>query len=131
MSMHLRLMSLLLLLASAASPALGQAPNDRYYPNSWHHARIGSESAWAISGGSPSVVVALSAPGVDAAHPDLAGQIVPGWNFNTSSSDTSPIGYHGTAVAGVIAATRNNAIGVAGVADVSVMPIIVSPDPGG
>jgi thermitase len=122
---------LLLVLAAACASARADAPDDRYYPNSWHHAQIGSEAAWALSGESRSVVVAVVDTGVDADHPDLAGHIVPGWNFNTFSADTSPMSFHGTSVAGVIAATRNNAIGVAGMADVSIMPIIVSPDPGG
>src|SRR5207247_9719186 len=48
-----------------------------------------------------------------------------------NNDNTSPIAYHGTSVAGVIAATRNNSIGVAGIADVSIMPIIASDDPTG
>src|SRR6266705_2815896 len=77
------------------------------------------------------LVVAVIDTGVDANHPDLAGHIVPGWNFPNNNDNTSPIAYHGTSVAGVIAATRNNGIGVAGVADVSIMPIIASDDPTG
>ena len=77
------------------------------------------------------MVVAVVDTGVDANHPDLMGHIVSGWNFTNNSADTSPISWHGTSVAGVIAATRNNGIGVAGLADVSIMPIIASEDPGG
>src|SRR5947207_10650263 len=128
--MILRLRILLLLLA-AASPAIADAPNDRYYANSWHHQQINSEAAWSINGGSRSVTVAIIDSGIDQTHPDLAGHFVAGWNFNNNSTDTSPIGWHGTSVAGVLAATRNNGIGVAGLADVSIMPIIASESPDG
>jgi thermitase len=114
-----------------AGRGLAAAPNDPLYPQSWHHQQIGSENAWAINGGSRSVVVAVIDTGVDANHPDLAGHFVGGWNFTNNSADTSPIAFHGTSVAGVIAASRNNGIGVAGVADVSIMPIIASEDPNG
>src|SRR5438132_10831676 len=120
-----------LVLAAGLGRVWGEAPNDKYYPQSWHHQQIGSETAWAINGGSPAVVVAVVDTGVDANHPDLMGHIVSGWNFTNNSADTSPISWHGTSVAGVIAATRNNGIGVAGLADVSIMPIIASEDPGG
>jgi subtilisin family serine protease len=110
---------------------MADPPNDHYYPNSWHHQKIGSESAWAINGGSRSLIVAVIDSGIDANHPELAAHIVPGWNFNNNSTDTSPIGWHGTSVAGVIAATRNNGIGIAGMADVSIMPVIASESPNG
>jgi subtilisin family serine protease len=130
-TLHQRACAAILALLLAASTAAAQAPNDQFYPQSWHHQKIGSESAWNISSGSRSVIVAVIDSGVDPTHPEFAGHLVSGWNFNTQSSNTSPIGPHGTGVAGVIAATRNNTIGVAGVADVSIMPIIVSPDPNG
>jgi len=122
---------MVVLALALAGRAWGEAPNDPFYQQSWHHQQIGSEAAWAINGGSRSVVVAVIDTGVDANHPDLLGHFVAGWNFYDNTADTSPIAYHGTSVAGVIAATRNNGIGVAGVADVSIMPIIVSGDPGG
>jgi subtilisin family serine protease len=130
--LNLRLLAItaaMLLIALASSAAVGAAPNDPFYPLSWHHQMIGSEAAWEISPGSRSVIVAVIDTGVDPNHPDLAEHLVPGWNFVNNSADTSPIAYHGTSVAGVIAATRNNGIGVAGLADVSIMPIITSDSP--
>src|SRR6266550_5205999 len=121
--------ALCFLLGFARSAALAAAPNDPFYPLSWHHQMIGSEAAWDISPGSRSVIVAVIDTGIDASHPDLAGHLVSGWNFTNNSADTSPIGFHGTTVAGVIAASRNNGIGVAGLADVSIMPIIASDSP--
>src|SRR5689334_2165622 len=95
--------ALCLVLGIHTGAAMAAAPNDFFYPQSWHHQQIGSEAAWDISGGSPSVIVAVIDTGIDASHPDLAGHIVPGWNFANNSDDTSPIAYHGTTVAGVIA----------------------------
>jgi thermitase len=121
--------AVLVALGAGPGAAVAAAPNDTYYPLSWHHQVIGSEEAWEISPGSRDVIVAVIDTGVDASHPDLVGHLVSGWNFTNNSADTSPIGFHGTTVAGVIAATRNNGIGVAGVADVSIMPIIASDSP--
>ncbi len=109
--------------------AAAAAPNDPFYLPAWHHQTIGSEAAWDISGGSRDIVVAVIDTGIDATHPELAGQLVSGWNVANNTSNTSPIAAHGTAVAGVIAAARNNAMGVAGLADVSIMPIIASDSP--
>ena len=39
--------ALLPLLASAGR-VLADAPNDHFYPQSWHHQQINSEAAWAI-----------------------------------------------------------------------------------
>ncbi|MFL5917609.1 MAG: S8 family serine peptidase [Gaiellaceae bacterium] len=72
-------------------------------------------AAWDLETGSPDVVIAVVDSGVDAAHPDLAGALVPGHNFLNESDDTTdPVG-HGTAVAGILAARANNGIGAAGV----------------
>jgi hypothetical protein len=51
--------------------------------------------------------------GVDARHPDLAGQVALARDF-VDGSDPAEI--HGTAVAGIIAARADNGIGIAGVA---------------
>jgi subtilisin family serine protease len=72
--------------------------------------------AWQISTGS-GVIVAVLDNGIDLNHPDLRTNIHP-LSFD-SESGTSPqrlLGTHGTPVAGVIGAVRNNTIGIAGVA---------------
>lgn len=72
------------------------------------------------------VVVAVIDSGVDAAHPDLTGAILPGASFGGSTSQnghTDPVG-HGTRMAGVIAARGggvNNALGIAPAA--SILPV--------
>jgi subtilisin family serine protease len=93
-------------------------PNDPYVSSGseWHLAKIQAEAAWDITTGNTNTVVAVLDSGVNAAHPDLAGKILPGYNFVSSTNDTSDDFGHGTAVAGTVAAAGNNNIGVAGVA---------------
>lgn len=75
----------------------------------------GLPAAWTLTTGSPDVVIGVMDSGIDAAHPDLAGAVLEGRNFVDENADTSdPLG-HGTAVAGILAARANNAVGSAGV----------------
>lgn len=60
------------------------------------------------------VKVAVIDSGIDASHPDLAGQVVVDRNFVSGQSLVAE--NHGTNVAGIIAAKANNGIGIAGVA---------------
>jgi len=73
------------------------------------------------------VTVALIDSGINPNHPDLAANIVPGWDFVDDDNDpTDPCYGHGTATAGVLGAVRDNNLGVAGVADdVALMPLRV------
>lgn len=58
--------------------------------------------------------VAVVDSGIDASHPDLAGQVVANVNFVSGHQLVAE--QHGTAVAGIIAAKADNGIGIAGVA---------------
>ena len=70
------------------------------------------------------MTIAILDSGVDGTHPDLASQMVPGWNFYDGNADTSDVNGHGTAVAGAAAASSNNGLGVAAVAGrASIMPV--------
>ena len=60
------------------------------------------------------VAVAVIDSGIDAAHPDLAGQVALQENLVDDQAGVAET--HGTAVAGVIAARRDNGVGIAGVA---------------
>jgi subtilisin family serine protease len=60
------------------------------------------------------VTVAVVDSGVDASHPDLAGQIKLRRNFVDAYPDAAEA--HGTAVAGIIAAREGNGQGIAGIA---------------
>jgi subtilisin family serine protease len=101
-------------------------PNDTYYTSEWHLQTIGAPTAWNVATGS-GVTVAILDSGIDASHPDLAPQLVPGWNFYDNNSNTADVFGHGTEVAGVVAALGNNSMGVAGVAfNARLMPIRVT-----
>jgi len=105
-------------------PAL--IPNDPYYGSAWHLPKIGASSAWDSSQGA-GVTIAILDSGVDSTHPDLATELVPGWNFYDNNANTSDVYGHGTKVAGAAAAAGNNALGVASVAAQSkIMPIRIT-----
>lgn len=113
-------------------------PNDPYYKYQWHLDQIQMPDAWVRSRGE-GVVVAVIDTGVlyrdgGAARraPDLADTgFVPGYDF-VDDDDTPIDGHgHGTHVAGTIAQSTNNGLGVAGVApDARIMPIRVLDDRG-
>jgi thermitase len=106
------------------APAL--VPNDAYYGSEWHLQTINAPIAWNTSVGT-GVTVAILDSGIDATHPDLVGQLVPGWNFYDNNSNTADVYGHGTLVAGVVAALGNNGLGVAGVAwGARLMPVRVT-----
>jgi serine protease len=107
-------------------------PADQFYPLQWHYPLINLPQAWDITTGSSNVTVAVIDTGVLSAHPDLQGQLVPGFDFisdtfNANDGDgidadpndpgDSGVGgssYHGTHVAGTVAAATNNTDGVSG-----------------
>jgi len=62
------------------------------------------------------ITIAMIDTGVDLEHPDLAGQISNKQNFAEEISSSFSTDKHGTAVAGVMVAKRNNATGIIGVA---------------
>ena len=110
-----------------AHPA--EIPNDPGFVSQWHLSRIQAPQAWNLTTGSPSIVVAVIDSGAFGAHPDLAPNLVPGWNFVKSNSDTTDVLGHGTAVSGTIAAAANNGVGVAGITWQSrIMPLVAVDD---
>ncbi|HEY4450987.1 MAG TPA: S8 family serine peptidase, partial [Solirubrobacteraceae bacterium] len=104
------------------------APSDPSYSSQWSLPRIGWDRAFGSVNPTGSATVAILDTGVDASHPDLAGQLVPGSSIVDPSSDgTSDPNGHGTWMAGIVAAASDNGIGIAGVgyAGVKVMPVAV------
>jgi subtilisin family serine protease len=63
-----------------------------------------------------SVVIGMIDTGVDSAHPDLTGQIARNENFAAEISPSFTDDKHGTAVAGIMVAKKNNGTGIVGVA---------------
>ncbi|ABC80011.1 S8 family serine peptidase [Anaeromyxobacter dehalogenans] len=121
-------------------PAL--VPTDTYYKYQWHYPLISLPQAWDLETGDPGVVVAVVDTGVFLAHPDLSGQLVTGYDFIRDPAmandgngidpnpddpgDAATLGgssWHGTHVAGTVAAALNDS-GVVGVAPgARVMPL--------
>jgi subtilisin family serine protease len=93
-------------------------PNDPYVTSGqeWHLEKIQAFQAWDLGTGTTNTPVAILDSGINAAHPDFAGQVLPGYDFVNGDTNTADDFGHGTAVAGVVAAAGNNDIGVAGVA---------------
>jgi serine protease len=119
-------------------------PNDEYYSYQWHmdnvdYGGIHMESAWDITTGDPNIIVAVIDTGVAYEDykaspaekyylaPDLAEtSFVPGYDFVNNDTHPNDDNGHGTHVAGTVAQSTNNTIGVAGVAfKTSIMPIKV------
>lgn len=114
-------------------------PNDPRITEQWALDAIQAPMAWTAGPAAP-VVVAVIDTGVDLGHPDLSsaawvnpGEVpgngvdddqngyvddVNGWDFLNGDSTVfdGPEDSHGTHIAGVIAATRDDGVGVAGVA---------------
>ena len=93
-------------------------PDDPLYQggNQWHLDMIGIEEAWAITTGSPEVLVAVVDSGIKADHPDLAGKVVGGYDFVNERAEVVDDNGHGTMVASFITANTNNHQGLAGLA---------------
>ncbi|MBI4492192.1 MAG: S8 family serine peptidase [Chloroflexi bacterium] len=109
---------------------LGRAmlvPDDAFYrPTQWNLRQIGMEAAWDITRGDGKVVVAVLDTGVDLEHPELAPNLVPGYDFVHDDPVPEDDSSHGTHTAGIIAARGNNGQGIAGIAwEARIMPIKV------
>ncbi|MEU5527223.1 type VII secretion-associated serine protease mycosin [Micromonospora chersina] len=78
------------------------------------------------------VTVAVVDSGVDATHPELAGQVLPGRrSYGAAGDGRSDVDGHGTHMAGIIAAKNAGSDGVTGVAPgVRILPIKTKPGDG-
>lgn len=117
--------------AELAGVEIPYAINDPLYaPDQWDMQRSNFSRAWQLlaSLGKPltPVRVAVIDSGVDFLHPDLAGQLLPGYNYVSPGQPPADDYGHGTHVAGTIAALTNNGQGIAGGAmSVEILPLKV------
>jgi len=123
---------------------IARTPDDEFFPLQWHYAAINLPQAWDHTVGSDEIIVAVVDTGIVSGHPDLQGRLVAGYDFieNLATSrdgdgrDPDPedpgdlfggpgqSSFHGTHVAGTIAAATDNTIGVAGVTwQTKIMPV--------
>ena len=92
-----------------------ETPNDPFIGSQGGLNTIQAPAAWNRTHGSTGMVIAVLDTGIDETHPDLAAKVVNRHDFTGSSIGTGDVVGHGTHVAGIAAASTNNAIGVAGV----------------
>lgn len=97
-------------------------PNDPDYGLQYAHPQVGAPEAWDITTGGAGTLAVVIDSGVNSGHPDLGGQIVdqlrtidgavgPGTEGDNDDFNDG----HGTWVSGVLGATGNNGVGIAGV----------------
>ncbi len=98
------------------------APNDQYYSQQWglnnpfySGKDIHAQAAWDIYKGNPNSIIAIIDYGVDNTQNDLSAKINGGdQGFSILTAPGIQVS-HGTAVAGIAAASTNNTTGIAGV----------------
>lgn len=104
---------------------LMDVPNDTYYSKQWNLKSINASAAWDRNYSGEGVRVAIIDSGINTLHEDLEGvSITNGINVIDSSSNVSDQIGHGSFIAGIIAAKRDNGTGIAGMTDkVELVPI--------
>lgn len=86
-------------------------------PTGKSRADIKATGAWDFAKGDPNLLIAVLDSGIDYTHPDLASKVIStGKDFINDDNDAMDDHWHGTHVAGIIAAATNNTEGIAGVA---------------
>ncbi|MEZ4648460.1 MAG: S8 family serine peptidase [Candidatus Eisenbacteria bacterium] len=102
------------------------------FPLDWTQDSDGdSDVAWDYSTGDAGLTIAILDTGIDTNHEDLMDRIVAGWDYVNNDSDPFDDEGHGTACAGIAAATGDNGIGIAGVVwNCDIMPIKVLDETG-
>ena len=103
--------------------SVGWTPPDPLWGNQWEQRAVRAPRAWDMERGARRTIVAVVDTGVQLSHPDLAARLVKGRDFVNHDARPVDDNGHGTAVAGVIAATANT-IGVTGMCSrCRIMPI--------
>ncbi|MGY9074474.1 MAG: S8 family peptidase [Acidimicrobiales bacterium] len=100
--------------------------NDARRGSQWALDRINFESTWQTASGT-GIVVAVLDTGVLGTHEDLVGRLLPGADFVSGGGDGTLADHpHGSHVSGIIGATADNIVGVAGGSpNVRILPVRV------
>src|SRR5438876_6475377 len=110
-------------------PALAPAPAPQTSAASlpWYLSQISWDQVYGSVTPTSLATVAVLDTGVDASHPDLTDNVVPGTSILDGSDGTTDPNGHGTWVSGLVAARLNQAQGTGGVGYslVQVMPVTV------
>jgi subtilisin family serine protease len=120
---RVRLVSLCAAAASVALPAVpASASNDTSFSQQWNLSRIGAPEAWTHTTGQ-GIRIGIVDTGIDLNHEDLAGKVVAHTSCVGSKGDPAKCSGsaqddhgHGTHVAGIASAWKDNGKGIAGVA---------------
>jgi subtilisin family serine protease len=104
--------------------------NDPLFNSQWYIYRTESSRIWPLISQKRGIRVAVVDTGVDYNHPDLKNRVLRelGYDFYNEDKDPMDDGWHGTHIAGIIAAEANNGIGIAGIVgelDVKIIPVKV------
>src|SRR4051812_43779649 len=86
---------------------------------------ISVDRAWTLTTGAGATIAAIDV-GFQLDHPDLAGRFSAGWDFYGRDADPTSDTHnsHGTNVSGVLGASADNGIGIAGIAPAArLMPL--------
>lgn len=94
-------------------------PNDPDLSKAWQFERVGADETWNKVNNSQTVVVAVIDTGLNIQHPDIANNVVTGYDYVEGSTDMVDLSGHGTLVAGCVAAVADNGIGMAGIVGAS------------
>lgn len=111
-----------------AAPSAVAAPNDPGYSSQWWLDAVGARQSWAVATGK-GISVAVIDSGVDLTHPDLVRSLrSDGYNFGDGNATPQDALGHGTFIAGIVAAQRNNGLAGSGLApDARILPIKINP----
>ena len=119
-------------------------PNDEHVELQWNHPLINLPEAWDLTVGSEDVIIAVVDTGILGDHPDISDRLIQGYDFISDPSsardgdgldgDPTDAGdlsggpgnssYHGTHVTGILGASTDNGLDVAGVTwNCPIMPV--------
>ncbi len=101
-------------------------PNDPMLDKQWHLMAMGAPAGWAKTPQGEGIVVAVIDTGVSVVEDLDADRVLEGASFVPGVTSAQDDNGHGTHVAGTIAQSTNNGIGVAGVAPLAtILPVKV------